>query len=371
MYRKIHLWLSVSLGIIITITCFSGATMVYEKEITEWWQNDLYSVKEVKAKPLPIDSLMRLAEAALPSGVRITGLTVASDRECTYRVNLSKPRRAALFIDQYSGEVKGKYRRLPFFDTMYRLHRWLLGSEKSAEGSMPAGRWLVGVSTLALVFILLTGMLMWLANGHGAWKKGLCISVTKGWGRFWHDLHVAAGIYVAIILLAIALTGLTWSFSWYRTGFYAMFGVDAKAPGSMARGGNAAVSYRHWQKLLEEIAEKNPDYRQMTIKDGVVTVVPKGRNNLMNADKYTYHKRSGEITKVKRYDSESKATKLRSMVYMVHVGSWGGWITRLITFLAALLGATLPLTGYYLWLRRLLRKKQFSGENSVKMEKTV
>ena len=109
----------------------------------------------------------------------------------------------------------------------------------------------------------------------------------------------------------------------------------------------------------------------MTIKDGVVTVVPKGRNNLMNADKYTYHKRSGEITKVKRYDSESKATKLRSMVYMVHVGSWGGWITRLITFLAALLGATLPLTGYYLWLRRLLRKKQFSGENSVKMEKTV
>ena len=118
LYRKIHLWLSVPLGIIITITCFSGATMVYEKEITEWWQNDLYSVKEVKAKPLPIDSLMRLAEAALPGGVRITGLTVASDRECTYRVNLSKPRRAALFIDQYSGEVKGKYRRLPFFDTM-------------------------------------------------------------------------------------------------------------------------------------------------------------------------------------------------------------------------------------------------------------
>ena len=108
----------------------------------------------------------------------------------------------------------------------------------------------MGVSTLALVFILLTGMLMWLANGHGAWKKGLCISVTKGWGRFWHDLHVAAGIYVAIILLAIALTGLTWSFSWYRTGFYAMFGVDAKAPGSMARGGKTAVSYRRscWRR---------------------------------------------------------------------------------------------------------------------------
>lgn len=38
---------------------------------------------------------------------------------------------------------------------------------------------------------------------------------------------------------------------------------------------------------------------------------------------------------------------------MVHVGSWLGGLTRLLNFLAALLGATLPLTGYYLWLRRL------------------
>lgn len=40
------------------------------------------------------------------------------------------------------------------------------------------------------------------------------------------------------------------------------------------------------------------------------------------------------------------------------VGSWLGDFTRLINFLAALLGATLPLTGYYLWLRRLKNRRK-------------
>ncbi|MDE5947315.1 MAG: PepSY domain-containing protein, partial [Prevotella sp.] len=49
---------------------------------------------------------------------------------------------------------------------------------------------------------------------------------------------------------------------------------------------------------------------------------------------------------------------VRSAVYTVHVGSWGGLLTRIVTFLAALLGTTLPLTGYYLWIRRLLGRSR-------------
>jgi hypothetical protein len=33
-------------------------------------------------------------------------------------------------------------------------------------------------------------------------------------------------------------------------------------------------------------------------------------------------------------------------------------LTRILTFLAVLIGATLPLTGYYLWLKRILHKKK-------------
>jgi uncharacterized iron-regulated membrane protein len=60
------------------------------------------------------------------------------------------------------------------------------------------------------------------------WKNRSRIAVTRGWKRFFYDLHVAGGIYVSFIVLAMALTGLTWSFQWYRNGAYALLGAGGK-----------------------------------------------------------------------------------------------------------------------------------------------
>jgi uncharacterized iron-regulated membrane protein len=45
-------------------------------------------------------------------------------------------------------------------------------------------------------------------------------------------------------------------------------------------------------------------------------------------------------------------------IYSLDVGDWGGFFGTLLSFLAALLGATLPLTGYYFWIRRLYGKRK-------------
>ena len=379
--RKIHLWLSVPTGIIITLVCFSGAMLVFEKEITEAIKPELYFVKEAKGEPIPMQELMEKVEETLPDSVSISGVTVFADSTRTYQVSLSKPRRASIYVNQYTGEVTGRSERLPFFNTMFHLHRWLLGS------SSGVGKLITGICTLVLVFILITGILMWLTNRNKPLKASLAIHVTKGWGRFWHDLHVAGGIYTTIFLLAMALTGLTWSFSWYRTGFYACFGVESSEKGGAhGEGGNShgegryshgegryshgdgrnnhegkrgegrgfhrRSPYRHWDDVLNEVALKNPGYQQITLKPEVAEVVPEGRLSMRAADKYSYDRRSGEITDVQLYSAGKKDTKVRSGVYMVHTGSWGGIITRILNFLAAFIGATLPLTGYWLWFRR-------------------
>ena len=379
--RKIHLWLSVPTGIIITLVCFSGAMLVFEKEITEAIKPELYFVKETKGEPIPMQQLMEKVEETLPDSVSISGVTVFADSTRTYQVSLSKPRRASIYVNQYTGEVTGRSERLPFFNTMFHLHRWLLGS------SSGVGKLITGICTLVLVFILITGILMWLTNRNKPLKASLAIHVTKGWGRFWHDLHVAGGIYTTIFLLAMALTGLTWSFSWYRTGFYACFGVESSENGGAhGEGGNShgegrgsrgegryshgdgrnnhegnhgegrgfhrRSPYRHWEDVLNEVALKNPGYQQITLKPEVAEVVPEGRLSMRAADKYSYDRRSGEITDVQLYSAGKKDTKVRSGVYMVHTGSWGGIITRILNFLAAFIGATLPLTGYWLWFRR-------------------
>lgn len=44
-FRKIHLWLSVPFGLIITVICFSGAALVFEDEVMELCRRDLYYVE--------------------------------------------------------------------------------------------------------------------------------------------------------------------------------------------------------------------------------------------------------------------------------------------------------------------------------------
>lgn len=368
LFRKLHLWLSVPFGVFITLICFSGAMLVFEREISGLCRRDLCFVEKVGEKPLPLDSLMTAVAATLPDSVSVTGLTITPDPTRTWQVGLSKPRRASLYVDPYTGEVKGLYKRLPFYDTMFRLHRWMLGS------SSGFGKLLVGISTLMLVVILITGLLMWLTNRNKPLAKSLKISFTKGWPRFWHDLHVAGGIYATVFLLALALTGLTWSFTWYRTGFYKAFGVDTSAGRQgepQQHGGDRGRShegegrpergishphspYAHWQEIYEHLALTHPGFRQITLLDGSASVVPAGRTSLCSGDRFDFDRR-GRITGSKPYAEQDKSTKVRSSVYTVHVGSWGGLATRILTFLAALLGATLPLTGYYLWIRRLVK----------------
>ena len=354
--RKIHLWLSVPFGLIITVICFSGAALVFEDEVMELCRRDLYYVEKVSGAPLPVEYLIEKVSETLPDGVAVTGISISSDAERACRVSLSKPRRASVYVDQYTGEVKGRYERAPFFLTMFRLHRWLLDSMKP-DGGIFWGKMIVGVSTLMFVFVLVSGIVIWWPRTKKALKNSLKIVADKGRLRFWHDLHVAGGMYVLILLLAMALTGLTWSFPWYRAGFYKVFGVEAKqGTGHHDAPQATATSYACWQQVYEELKERNDGYKQITVSNGSATVSFERFGNQRASDRYTFNPSNGEITGTALYKDADASGKIRGWIYSVHVGSWGGMFTRVLTFIAALLGGTLPLTGYYLWIRRIGRK---------------
>ena len=377
-FRKIHLWLSVPFGLIITVICFSGAALVFEDEVMELCRRDLYYVEKVSGAPLPVEYLIEKVAGTLPDSVAVTGVSISSDAERAYQVNLSKPRRASVYVDQYTGEVKGRHERAPFFLTMFKLHRWLLDGMKP-DGGIFWGKMIVGVSTLMFVFVLISGIVIWWPRTKKALKNSLKIAVGKGRRRFWYDLHVAGGMYALVLLLAMALTGLTWSFSWYRTGFYKVFGVEMKqraGHGALqtvhgtpqtAHGGKSGRNsseegrgnrehtspYACWQQVYEELKARNAGYKQITVSNGSASVSFERFGNQRAADRYAFNPQDGEITEVTLYKDTDASGKMRGWIYSVHVGSWGGMFTRILTFIAALLGGTLPLTGYYLWLRRI------------------
>lgn len=393
MFRKIHLWLSVPFGIIIFIICFSGAMLVFESEITSIAYKNISSVNSNGNQPLTIDKILTQVETQLPDSIQITGVVIPKNTSKAWQVQLSKPRRASMFVNQYNGQINGKQERLSFFSTMFGLHRWLLMA--------PTGKTIVGVSTLIFVFILISGIVVWWPKNKKALKNSLKISINKGGRRFWHDLHVAGGVYAVIFLLAMALTGLTWSFSWYRTGFYAIFGAQNE---QFQHGGNNAnphqntekqpqhsnqkrgehpnqnnkeyyshnnkhndtpqeitkTNYSQWQTIYNSLKEKYPNAKEINISNGVATINLNSYGNSRASDSYTFDPETGEIIKAKLYADNNRAAKLRGWIFSIHTGSWGGLITRILAFLAALLGASLPITGYYLWIKRSLAKKQSS-----------
>lgn len=408
-FRNLHLWLSIPFGLLITLICFSGAALVFEKEVMELCHRDLYFVKKVEAAPLPMEQLVARVAATLPDSISVTGVNISSDPERTYQITLSKPRRASMYVDQYTGEVTGKYERAPFFGVMFRMHRWMLDSMKP-DGGIFWGKIIVGTSTLMFVFVLISGVVVWWPRTRKALKNSLKIVVNKGWRRFWYDLHVAGGMYTLIFLLALSLTGLTWSFQWYRTGFYKVFGVEVqpgmghgnaaanatarsgkpegKPEGREGRGGRpegrggraegrgeraeARSEHRHspyanWERVYEQLAQANPGYRQISVSDGSASVANNRFGNTRGTDRYKFNPRNGEITETVLYSDLENSGKIRGWIYSVHVGSWGGMLTRILTFIAALIGASLPLTGYYLWIRKKVKRKRAMGVSASRL----
>lgn len=379
LFRKLHLWLSVPFGIFITLICFSGGMLIFEQEITRAVKSDIYYVASVSETTIPMDELMETVKATLPDSVSITGVTVFSDPERTYQVALSQPRRASLFIDQYTGEITGRYERLGFFSFMFKMHRWLLDSANPHGDGLKIGKLLVGISTIIFVIALITGIVLWWPRARHNFRHSMSISLSNGWQVFWKGLHVAGGMYALIFVLAMALTGLTYSFGWYRTAFYAVCGVEhtprnlgqsaLKTDGNNkerrgnrggrgeGRGGHRRSEFGRWQQVYDELKVKNPDAPQITIGPETASVTLGNYGNPRAADRYEFNRRSGELTLSAPYASAVEADKLRGWIYSIHTGSLGGFVTRLLWLLGSLLGASLPLTGYYIWIKHMGKKK--------------
>lgn len=371
-FRKIHLWLSVPLGLIIAIICFTGALLVFEEQVTQLANRHLYYVENPGSQPLPVGTLVEKVESQPTKGASITGVTIYPQPDRSYQVNLSAPKGAAVYIDPYTGEVLGQSQRTPFFRTVFMLHRWLLDSQP-ADGGIFWGKRITGITTLVFVVILLSGVVIWWPRSRKGLKNGIQIALRKGKARFWHDLHAAGGIYVLLLVLVMALTGLTWSFDWYKNAFYTLFGVETTAPakssapkgqaapgpqpGTTAEAAAPATPFACWQQVYDQLAAENPDRQKIEITDGTANVSNNRYGNIRGTDRYTFDPQSGQITGVSLYKDTGNSGKIRGWIYSVHTGAWGGNLTRILWFLAALLGATLPLTGYYLWIKRLYRKR--------------
>ncbi len=362
--KKLHFWLSVPAGAIIFIMCLTGSILVFQQPVLEWLNPQIYYVKKTTEETLPLDKLFNKAESQLPDSVYLLSVTVPAQSNRNYTFGINGQRHASVNVDPYTGLVSNQLERgRAFFGTVLRLHRWLLFPVKRGEFSL--GKFFTGLSTLLFFFILVSGIVIWIPQTAKLLKQRLSVKTEKGIYRFWYDTHLAGGIYAAVLLITFCLTGLTWSFDWYRKGFYKVFGVEttqSSRPGNSKsrqnpiRNNGNTVDYAIWDKVLQELKQQVPDYKKITIEAGRASVFPNKQTGI--ADFYTFDETSGKITGVQYYsDTATRASKLRMWIYKIHVGKWGGTVSQILTFLAALIGASLPVTGFYMYFKKLVLKR--------------
>lgn len=369
-FNKIHLWLSIPIGLNISLICFTGAILVFENEITEFCYSSRYFVEEEKEKPLSLNEILQKVAEEIPDSTSIANVQVPFDSRKTYRIGLDKPMRSYLLVDPYTAKVvyKDFNPQGNFFTKVRLMHRWLL---LQGDGRT-IGKNIVGVCTLIFVIILISGIVIWFPKNKNVLKNRVKIRFREGWRKFWYDFHLSAGIFTSIILLALALTGLTWSFGWYSSAFYRLFGVEMTQGGGHNRNNNQqrgegknereerkkSVDFSKWQNSLEDIQKQLPEYKYITIQNGTASAGIDVFGNGRASNSYKLDKKTGNITETDLYSNRDKSGKIRGVVFSVHTGSWGGMTTRILTFLASLVGGILPLTGYYLYLKRILKKKK-------------
>lgn len=169
LFTKIHLWISLPLGILFSVICLTGAILVFENETLQLLN--------------PSADVMSMGKHA-PERKELVGYD--------------------------------------FFHSTLRIHRWLLDAP-AKKGERTVGKEIVGYSTLAMAIVLMSGIVIWWPRNRKVLKNRLSVTCSKGSRRFWYDSHVSIGFYATLLLLIMCLTGLVWSFTGWREAFWNLF----------------------------------------------------------------------------------------------------------------------------------------------------
>lgn len=357
-YLKLHLWLSIPLGIVFILSCLSGILLIFEPQLTELAHPDVYKVEQRGNSILNPQSIVEKVKPNLPDSLKIVWVELPATSNSPALIGFKNFRSKKLSVDPATGEIKGWVERTPFFKKVKALHCALLLKSNGRAKERTPGQRIIGYATLGTMIVLITGIIAWVSKNKRAWRKRFKISKKN----LLYDLHLVAGFYASIVLLIVCISGLTWSFDWFRTVVYGACGVryESKPTGGMHTPSTKMTPISKeeldlWNKEWSQAKSIYPSSLSIRLLKGEAQVYLNNRNYPTKMDRILF-RGDGSVDKIVRAEEQPKLKKMKALFYSLHVGNfWGMW-SKILYAIALLMGVFLTLTGYYLWLRRLKRK---------------
>jgi sulfite reductase (NADPH) flavoprotein alpha-component len=370
---QVHSIAGLVLALLLSLIALTGAVMSFEDEIGDYLNSGIMQVAPRGTPALMPDELVARLEAENDVG-RVASITLSSDSSTAVRVRFGRDeqgaRRTSLYADPYDARVLGSPRGEAFFVTVRQLHRWLL-IPGDAKGW---GRTITGVAALGLIVMLVSGLVLrWprRASSVKMWlKPNLGLS-----GRGLHrSLHAVIGTWVLPVYLVMTLTGLWYSFDWYKDGVVWLLSrphvaaakmqpkMPAKAPRAAARDEAVqAVGFdRAWATIQREEGDRFSKVL-LALPNGPGTVIrirswPKDSTLDTTRDEFRIDGATGQVLSAERYSDKTFGEKIIANLLDIHRGAVLGWPGKLAFMIAAALMPLFAVTGVLLYLsRRKLR----------------
>jgi sulfite reductase (NADPH) flavoprotein alpha-component len=389
---QLHWLLGITAGLVLAVVGVTGAMLSFEDDLLKAINPGVMTV-EARPSPLPPAQLLARVGAQWPDRT-IQSLSLSSEPTDAARVLFAPAAGAAApggrargemrYVDPYTGALLAQPRRQGFFRLTMQIHRWLAADA--------IGKQIVGASTIALVFFCVSGLYLRWPRKWLDWRAWLMLDwAQKGRSFLWH-LHSIVGTWVLAAYLVMSLTGLFWSYDWYRSGLYAITGTPVpagrggpppQAGGAPARSAGGATSERGDRG--GDAASPGPDAISAEPLDAtalfaafgaavparsVVTLrlpaapgqpaefsyqdpdPPHGRaNNRLVLDAAT-----GAVALHERFDDKPAGQRLMASIFPLHSGEYFGLAGLVLFMLASLLMPLFTVSGWMLYLDR--RKKK-------------
>lgn len=376
----IHLWLGLIGGIVIFVLCLTGTIYVFSSEIQQALEPSLYKVQNNSGKLKEANELVQKVESFSQSTAQ--SLTIPEKNNELYSIAVKNPegkgRPVTYQIDPYTAEIKGIYGKgkgSEFFFTVFKLHRWFLLDDK-------IGRPITGLATLFFAIGCITGLVIWFPNKIKHWKQGLKIKTDANWKRINHDLHSTLGFYSFIFITVMALTGLCWSYEWYKDGLSKVLGAPVfahKGAKPVLSAGPAEDSHPLSINELVQIGEK-----ELTYSGNLRIALPKEQNEVVtftktkngffasnNSDKVLVNQYDGSVVSYESFKDKKLNEKIANSIRALHTGEIWGMFSKILYFISCLIATSLPITGTIIWWNKLKKKNKKNKKTLISRKQTV
>lgn len=364
----IHRWLGFISGLVVFIVSITGCIFCFQDEI----QDAVHSYRKVEIQNRPYIAPSILKQAALkdrPGSAANYIYYYGQDRPAVVLVSHPKNGITSVFFNPYTGTITHTEQpQNNFFIIIEYIHLYLLLPQ--AVGTL-----VVGISVIIFVAIMITGIVLWWPKRKSDRKRSFKIKWNGRWRRVNYDLHNVLGFYATSIAIILAITGLSIAFNWMRDGIYATanLGKTYTSEKQLVKSDSLLKASTTGQPVVDQafiIARNKSPQAQMFLihvndaATGIIHVTGYAKTlHFYESDEYTFDKYSGKLLKMLPHTKKSPGMKMNNMNYDIHVGQILGLTGKIIAFLASLICASLPVTGFIIWWgKRKKSKKSKPGQ---------